>query len=233
MLRVEDVTVRFGDTVAVDRATLEVTDGDRVAVLGPSGSGKSTLLRAIGGLEKLETGRVLWDDVDLHGTPPHRRHFGFMFQGYALFPHMNVADNVAFGLRMENRPAAEVRERTEEVLKWVGMEEFAERSVENLSGGEQQRVALARTMAPNPRLLMLDEPLGSLDRTLRERLIVEVTDLLEGAGTTALYVTHDHGEASTFADRVALMREGHIVQVGSMGDLRRNPVDDWVTDFLA
>lgn len=233
MLRVEEVTVRFGDTVAVDDATLEVADGERVAVLGPSGSGKSTLLRAIGGLEKLETGRILWDGVDLDGTPPYRRHFGFMFQGYALFPHMNVADNVAFGLRMENRPDPEVHERTEQVLEWVGMKAFAERSVENLSGGEQQRVALARTMAPNPRLLMLDEPLGSLDRTLRERLIVEVTDLLEGAGTTALYVTHDHGEASTFADRVALMREGHIVQVGSMEDLRSNPVDDWVKDFLA
>lgn len=232
MLRVEDVTVRFGDTVAVDRARLEVDDGERVAVLGPSGSGKSTLLRAIGGLEELDTGRVLWDGVDLDGTPPHRRRFGFMFQGYALFPHLNVADNVAFGLRMENRPSEEVRQRTKEVLAWVGMAGFRGRSVENLSGGEQQRVALARTMAPHPRLLMLDEPLGSLDRTLRERLIVEVTELLEEAGTTSLYVTHDHDEASTFADRIALMREGRIVQVGTMEQLRRSPADDWVADFL-
>ncbi|MFP3916026.1 MAG: ABC transporter ATP-binding protein [Actinomycetota bacterium] len=232
MLQVEDVTVRFGETVAVDHAHLEVADGERVAVLGPSGSGKSTLLRAIGGLEKLETGRILWDGSDLDGIPPHRRQFGFMFQGYALFPHMNVEENVSFGLRMEERPPREVAERTREVLDWVGMGSFARRSVERLSGGEQQRVALARTLAPRPRLLMLDEPMGSLDRTLRERLLVEVTELLEGAGITALYVTHDHAEASTFADRIALMRAGRIVQAGTMEDLRQHPADDWVADFL-
>lgn len=233
MLQVENVTVRFGDTVAVDRVDLEVADGERVAVLGPSGCGKSTLLRAIGGLEHLETGTISWDGADLAGVPPHRRRFGFMFQGYSLFPHLTVGGNVSFGLRMEHRPAEEIAERVAEVLEWVGLEGFADRSVENLSGGEQQRVALARTLAPEPRMVMLDEPLGSLDRTLRERLIVEMTELLEKAGTTALYVTHDHDEADAIADRVAIMRAGRIVQVGPMARLRSAPADDWVADFLS
>ena len=232
MLTVDDVTVRFGDLRAVDGASLEVGDGERVAILGPSGSGKSTLLRAIGGLEKLDAGRILWDGVDLAGVPPHRRRFGFMFQGYALFPHMTVGENVAFGLRMEGRHPNEVRSRVAEVLEWVGLSGFDRRSVDNLSGGEQQRVALARTLAPDPRLVMLDEPLGALDRARRERLIVEMTDLLDRAGTTALYVTHDHDEAAHFAHRIALMRKGRIVQVGKMEELRRNPVDEGVADFL-
>lgn len=233
MLQVEKVTVRFGETVAVDRVDLEVADGERVAVLGPSGCGKSTLLRAIGGLEHLDTGTISWDGVDLAGVPPHRRRFGFMFQGYSLFPHLTVGGNVAFGLRMEHRPAGEIADRVAEVLEWVGLEGFADRPVENLSGGEQQRVALARTLAPEPRMVMLDEPLGSLDRTLRERLIVEMTALLEKAGTTALYVTHDHDEADVIADRVAIMRAGRIVQVGPMAKLRSAPADGWVADFLS
>lgn len=232
MLTVDAVTVRFGELRAVDGASLEVGDGERVAILGPSGSGKSTLLRAIAGLEKLENGRILWDGVDLAGVPPHERRFGFMFQGYALFPHMTVGENVAFGLRMQGRDAAEIRSRVAQVLEWVGLAGFDHRTVDNLSGGEQQRVALARTLAPDPRLVMLDEPLGALDRALRERLIVEMTDLLARAGTTALYVTHDHDEAAFFAHRVALMRQGRIVQIGTMEELRRNPADDWVADFL-
>ena len=232
MLQAHDVTVRFDATVAVDHVDLEVEDGERVAVLGPSGCGKSTLLRAIAGLEELATGVVRWDGEDLAGVPPHRRRFGFMFQGYSLFPHLDVGDNVAYGLRMEGRPPAETAARVTEVLEWVGLAGFERRSVENLSGGEQQRVALARTLAPEPRLVMLDEPLGALDRALRERLIVETTELLERAGTTALYVTHDHDEAAAIADRVALMRAGRIVQVGPMTRLRSAPADPWVADFL-
>lgn len=232
MLAVDNVTVVFDEVRAVDQTSLEVGDGERLAVLGPSGSGKSTLLRAIGGLERLESGSVRWDGADLQGVPPHRRRFGFMFQGYALFPHMTVGENVSFGLRMEDRPPDKIAARVTEVLEWVGMIDFAPRSVENLSGGEQQRVALARTLAPNPRMVMLDEPLGALDRTLRERLIVEMTELLDRAGTTALYVTHDHAEAATFADRIALMRQGRIVQLGTMEELRRSPADDWVKEFL-
>lgn len=232
MLEVENVTVSFGETVAVDHADLDVGDGERVAVLGPSGCGKSTLLRAIGGLETLDTGTIRWDGVDLAGTPPHERRFGFMFQGYALFPHLSVGKNVSFGLRMQDLPHQELEERVSQVLEWVGMSGFADRSVERLSGGEQQRVALARTLAPNPRLVMLDEPVGALDRTLRERLIVEMTELLEQAGTTVLYVTHDHEEAATIADRVAVMRAGQIVQVGPMPQLRSNPANEWVKSFL-
>lgn len=232
MLEVSDVTVSFGDLVAVDRADLSVEDGERVAVLGPSGSGKSTLLRAIAGLETLDSGTVSWDGQALDGIQPHRRRFGFMFQGYVLFPHMTVGENVAFGLRMDDRAPAEISDRVEEVLTWVGMEGFADRGVDRLSGGEQQRVALARTLAPRPRLIMLDEPLGALDRTLRERLLTEMTELLERAGTTTLYVTHDHDEASAIADRVAVMRSGRIIQVAPMDELRRAPADDWVADFL-
>ncbi len=232
MLQVTNATVRFGDTTAVDDVTLQVADTERVAILGPSGSGKSTLLRAIGGLDHLDEGSVAWDGQDLTGVPPHRRRFGFMFQGYALFPHMSVRQNVAFGLRMEHRDHSEVTTRTDEVLSWVGMSDFADRSVEALSGGEQQRVALARTLAPEPRLVMLDEPLGALDRALRERLIVEVTDLLRQAGTTSLYVTHDHEEAAVFADRIALLHSGRLVQSGTLDELRHAPADEWVADFI-
>ncbi len=231
MLEIENVTVRFGDKIAVDRFSLRVEDGERVAVLGPSGSGKSTLLRVVAGLETPVSGQVMWDGTDLAGTPPHRRRFGLMFQGYALFPHMTVHDNVAFGLRMAQRPREEVERRAAEVLSWVGMSELAGRSVENLSGGEQQRVALARTLAPDPRMVMLDEPLGALDRALRERLLVEMRDLLEG--TTALYVTHDQDEARIFSHRIALMRDGRLIQVGTPYELRSDPSDDWVAEFFS
>lgn len=231
MLEIEDVTVRFGDKVAVDHFSLAVEDGERVAVLGPSGSGKSTLLRVVAGLETPARGRVMWNGADLAGTPPHRRRFGLMFQGYALFPHMTVRDNVAFGLRMAQRSQEEVEQRVAEVLSWVGMLDLAERSVENLSGGEQQRVALARTLAPDPRMVMLDEPLGALDRALRERLLGEMRHLLEGI--TALYVTHDQDEASMFSHRIALMRDGRLVQVGTPDQLRSSPANDWVAEFLA
>lgn len=233
MLNIDNITVRFDDTVAVAEASLTVADGERVAVLGPSGCGKSTLLRVVAGLERPESGTVTWDGDDLGDTPPHLRRFGLMFQGYALFPHMTVAENVAFGLQMDNVSAPETAARVAEVLSWVGMADMADRSVEYLSGGEQQRVALARTLAPGPRLVMLDEPLGALDRSLRERLITEITDLMERDGTTALYVTHDHDEARVFADRIALMRSGRIVQVGPWSDLVAHPADPWVSDFLS
>ena len=232
MLSVENVTVRFGDLAALDGASLEVGRGEVVAVLGPSGSGKSTLLRAIAGLEKMETGRITFDGKDLDGMPVHERNFGFMFQSYALFPHLTVADNVAFGLRMKNAPGPELRARVEEVLGWVGLERFSTRRIDRLSGGEQQRVALARTLAPRPSLVMLDEPVGALDRMLRERLVEDIGRLLDMEGAAAIYVTHDHDEALAISDRVAIMRAGRIVQSGPYSDLVAAPADAWVAEFL-
>ena len=232
MLSVENVTVRFGDLTALDGASMEVGRGEVVAVLGPSGSGKSTLLRAIAGLEKIEAGRITFDGKDLDGMPVHERNLGFMFQSYALFPHLTVADNVAFGLRMQNAPEPELRARVEEVLGWVGLGRFSRRRIDRLSGGEQQRVALARTLAPRPSLVMLDEPVGALDRMLRERLVGDIGRLLDMEGAAAIYVTHDHDEALAISDRVAIMREGRIVQSGPYSELIAGPADPWVAEFL-
>jgi thiamine transport system ATP-binding protein len=232
MLMIENVTVRFGDVVALDRVSLEVSPGEVVAILGPSGSGKSTLLRVIAGLEPIENGKIRFDGKDLEGMPVHQRGFGLMFQSYALFPHLTVADNVAFGLRMRNATDRELRERVEEVLGWVGLERLAGRRVDRLSGGEQQRVALARTLAPRPPLVMLDEPVGSLDRMLRQRLVEDIGRLLELQEASALYVTHDHDEAMVISDRVAIMRDGRVVQSGPYPQLAAAPADRWVAEFL-
>jgi len=232
MLVVEDVTVRFGEKAALDGASLGVGAGEVVALLGPSGSGKSTLLRAIAGLETLDAGRILFDGKDLAGVPVHERGFGLMFQSYALFPHLSVADNVAFGLRMKNAADDEIGARVEEVLGWVGMEQLAARRVDRLSGGEQQRVALARTLAPRPPLVMLDEPVGALDRMLRERLVEDIRGLLDREGAAALYVTHDHDEAKLISDRVAVMRDGQVVQSGPYETLTADPATPRVAEFL-
>lgn len=231
MLSVRDVTKRFGGKVAVDGASLDVAD-ETVAILGPSGCGKSTLLRVIAGLERPEQGDVRWDGVDITDTPVHLRDFGLMFQTFALFPHRTVGQNVAFGLEMRAVDDTERRRRVAEALTWVGMDGFADRRIDGLSGGEKQRVALARTLAPRPRLVMLDEPLGSLDRLIKDRLISDIADLLEETGTPAIYVTHDHDEARFIADRVALMRDGRIVQMGPWDELRNDPADEWVQRFL-
>ncbi len=232
MLVVEKVTVRFGEKAALDGASLEVGAGEVVALLGPSGSGKSTLLRAIAGLETIESGRILFDGKDLAGVPVYERGFGLMFQSYALFPHLTVADNVAFGLRMKNAAADEVQGRVSEVLGWVGLERFALRRVDRLSGGEQQRVALARTLAPRPPLVMLDEPVGALDRMLRERLVEDIGGLLDREGAAALYVTHNHEEAKVISDRVAVLRDGRVVQSGPYPTLAAAPATPWIAEFL-
>ena len=232
MLQVDSVTVAFDGTKALDSASLDVADGEIVTVLGPSGSGKTTLLRVIAGLQVPDAGRVLLDGIDLAGVPPHRRGVGLVFQDHALFPHRDVFGNVAFGLRMRSDSTDVIETRTAELLALVGLAGLEDRSVGTLSGGEQQRVALARALAPEPRILLLDEPLGSLDRRLRDRLLDDLERLFDELGVTAVYVTHDQTEAFTLGDRVAVMRDGHVVQVATPDELWSHPLDEDVARFL-
>jgi ABC-type Fe3+/spermidine/putrescine transport system ATPase subunit len=231
-LALQDVYKSFGPTRAVDGVSFEVPEGEIVALLGPSGCGKSTVLMLVAGLEQPDRGEVLWDGKSLRDIPPHRRGFGLMFQDYVLFPHMNVFDNIAFGLRMGTMDKRAVQGRVAETLELVGLPDFGERDVNTLSGGEQQRVALARAIAPQPRLLMLDEPLASVDRTLRERLMVELRQILRRMRQTALYVTHDQEEAFALADRVVLMRAGQVEQTGRPQEIYRQPASLFVARFL-
>jgi thiamine transport system ATP-binding protein len=232
MLRVEDVTVRFDGKAALDGITLDVAEGEVVTVLGPSGSGKSTLLRVIAGLQRPDSGRVLLDGEDLAHVPPHRRGIGLVFQDHALFHHRDVGGNVAFGLRMRGDPSQEIERQVRELLDLVGLAGYERRSVATLSGGEQQRVALARALAREPRVLLLDEPLGSLDRRLRDRLLEDLEQLFDEVTATALYVTHDQAEAFALGDRVAVMREGRVVQTGTPDALWSQPADEDVARFL-
>ena len=206
--------------------------GETVCLLGPSGSGKSTILRIIAGLEQADSGEVAWDGQSLTDTPTHQRNFGLMFQDYALFPHLDVFENVAFGLRMKKMPQDEVALRVAQVVRQVNLTGFEKRRVTELSGGEQQRVALARALAPRPRLLMLDEPLGALDRALRESLLDELRAILHHAGIPAIYVTHDQREAFTLADRIILLHNGEIAQAGTPPEVFAKPADGWVARFL-
>ena len=230
MLELREVTVRFDNTAALAGIDLSVANGEVVCMLGPSGSGKTTMLRAVAGLEPLADGAILHNGRDLAGVPPHRRDVGLMFQDHALFPHRDVLANVAFGPRV--RGAADAAARAREMLELVGLAGFDSRRIDQLSGGEQQRVALARSLAPAPSLLMLDEPLGSLDRELRERLAVELRDLFTRLGLTAVFVTHDHDEAFAIGDRVAVLRGGRIEQIDPPVDLWRRPRTEFVARFL-
>ena len=232
MLRTEGLEVRFGGRLVLDGATFDLAAGETVALLGPSGCGKTTFLRAVAGLQQLDRGRVLLDGQDVTRMPPHRRGIGLMFQDHALFPHRDVAGNVAFGLRMAGVPAGTIARRVEELLELVGLAGTNRRAVETLSGGEQQRVALARALAPSPRVLLLDEPLGSLDRPLHERLLEELAELFERLSLSVVYVTHDVAEAFALGDRVALMRAGRIVQAATPDELWARPADEWSARFL-
>jgi thiamine transport system ATP-binding protein len=232
MLKVEGLTAAYGDEVALHDVDLEVPDGELICVLGPSGGGKSTLLRVVAGLEEPRAGRVSLDGRDLSGVPAHERGVGLMFQDYALFPHRDVAGNVAFGLRMQGLRGAETSARVRDLLELVGLPGAERRPVSQLSGGEQQRVALARALAPRPRLLMLDEPMGSLDRALRERLPEELRTIFDELGLSVIYVTHDQDEALSVADRVVLLADGGIVADGTPEELWTHPPTAWTARFL-
>ncbi|MDK1475122.1 ABC transporter ATP-binding protein [Streptomyces sp. 549] len=231
-LLLEAVTVRFGDRAVLDGVDLDVGEGQIVCVLGPSGSGKSTLLRVVAGLQTPDAGRVLLAGRDQHDVPAHRRGLGLMFQDHQLFPQRDVGGNVAFGLRMRGVDRGRRDKQVAALLDMVGLPGAERRAVASLSGGEQQRVALARALAPEPGLLMLDEPLGQLDRHLRERLVVELRQLFGRLGTTVLAVTHDQGEAFALADRVVVMRDGRIAQSGSPLEVWQRPADAFVARFL-
>ena len=231
-LRVAGARVTLGGHAALAGVELDVERGTIVALLGPSGSGKSTLLRAIAGLERLDAGSVTLGGRSLAGVPPHRREIGLMFQDDALFPHRDVAANVAFGLRMKGVPRADAGTRVAELLALVGLAGREHRTVGSLSGGERKRVALARALAPAPRVLLLDEPLGALDRPLHDRLVAELRELFEEIRQTALYVTHDVAEAFAIGTHVAVMREGTIVQVATPERLWAAPADAWVARFI-
>ncbi|MEY8042108.1 ABC transporter ATP-binding protein [Saccharopolyspora cebuensis] len=231
-LRVSGLSVRYGAVTAVSDVDFEVADGEVLALLGPSGCGKSTLLRAVAGLESPSAGEIRWDGADLARVPVHRRRFGMVFQDGQLFPHRDVAGNVEFGLRMRGADRARRRERVAELLALLGLDGYERRRATELSGGEAQRVALARALAADPALLLLDEPLSALDRTLREQLAVDLARLLAADDATAIVVTHDHDEAFTLADRVAIMTGGRFRQVDTPQRLWQHPADEEVATFL-
>ena len=232
VLHIESLGVCFDGERALDDASLDVTRGEIVTVLGPSGSGKTTLLRVVAGLQPPDLGRVLLDGEDLADVPPHRRGVGLVFQDHALFPHRDVFGNVSFGLRMRGDSPQAIEARTTELLELVGLVGLERRTMGTLSGGEQQRVALARALAPEPRVLLLDEPLGSLDRRLRDRLLDDLGRIFEELGSTAIYVTHDQTEAFTLGDRVAVMRAGRVVQAATPDELWAHPHDADTARFL-
>ena len=232
LLDVIDINRDFNGIFALEGVNLSLEAGNLLCLLGPSGCGKTTLLRIIAGLEKTDSGIVKFDGQDLSRIPPHRRGFGMMFQDFSLFPHKNVYENVAFALQLKKESPKQIRRRVVEMLHLVGLEGFELRDVNRLSGGECQRVALARSLASEPRLLMLDEPLGSLDRALRERLLVDLYRIIKQIGVTTLYVTHDHAEAFTVADLVAVMNNGRVAQVDKPETLYRHPANEYVARFL-
>src|SRR5690348_5475434 len=231
-VRISHVTKKFGDFVAVDDVSLDIRRGEIFCLLGGSGSGKTTLLRMLAGFEMPSGGRICIDGEDMSAVPPYERPVNMMFQSYALFPHMNVEKNVAFGLEQEQLGREEIRRRVAEILEIVQMSPYAGRKPHQLSGGQRQRVALARALAKRPKLLLLDEPLAALDRKLRERTQFELLNIQERLGITLIVVTHDQGEAMTLATRMGVTDRGRIVQVGTPAEIYEAPVNRFVADFI-
>jgi putrescine transport system ATP-binding protein len=232
LLRIEGLTKRFADFAALDQLWLDIYPSEFFALLGPSGCGKTTLLRLIAGFERPNAGRILLDGVDLASVPPHRRPVNMMFQSYALFPHLSVAANVAFGLKQEGLPRQEIARRVVDMLALVKMEKFGARKPHELSGGQRQRVALARSLVKRPRVLLLDEPLAALDKKLRDATRFELMELRRELKLTFVIVTHDQGEAMIVADRIAVMDRGRLVQVGAPAEIYERPNSRWVADFV-
>ncbi|MCP3890574.1 MAG: ABC transporter ATP-binding protein [Desulfobulbaceae bacterium] len=232
ILEVSQLSNSYAGKPLLQNVSFSLKKGDILCLLGRSGSGKTTLLRLIAGLEQGQSGTISFDGNDIYATPPHKRGFGMMFQEYALFPHKNVAENIAFGLEMKKLPAEQKRAQVKKMLDLVGLSGFGTRRIDELSGGEQQRVALARSLAPEPRLLLLDEPLGSLDRTLRDRLTMEIRQILKSIGVTAVFVTHDQVEAFSVADKIAVLQSGKLGQFDSPEQLYRYPANREIAKFL-
>ncbi|WP_351078188.1 polyamine ABC transporter ATP-binding protein [Shewanella sp. CAL98-MNA-CIBAN-0140] len=232
LLRIDRVSKLFDDVRAVDDVSLTINSGEIFALLGGSGSGKSTLLRMLAGFEKPSEGRIFLDGVDITDLPPYERPINMMFQSYALFPHMTVEQNIAFGLKQDKMPKADIEVRVKDMLKLVHMEKYGKRKPHQLSGGQRQRVALARSLAKRPKLLLLDEPMGALDKKLRTQMQLEVVDILEAVGVTCVMVTHDQEEAMTMAGRISIMHDGWIAQTGSPMDIYEAPASRMVAEFI-
>jgi len=232
LIRFRNVTKRFGDFVAIDDLTLDIFEQEFFALLGPSGCGKTTMMRMLAGFETSSQGVIELAGQDIGPVPPNKRAVNMMFQSYALFPHLSVWDNIAFGLRRTDMPKPDVQARVDEMLKLTRLERFAQRKPHQISGGQRQRVALARSLAKAPKLLLLDEPLGALDKKLRQETQFELMDIQETTGTTFVIVTHDQEEAMTVASRVAVMDEGRLIQVSTPADLYEWPKSVYVADFI-
>lgn len=231
-LQIKDIVKTFGDNYAVDHVTLNIEKNEIFALLGSSGSGKSTLLRMLAGMETPSQGQIILDGEDITKLQPYDRPINMMFQSYALFPHMTVEQNIAFGLKQDKLPKEEIAERVQEMLRLVQMTKYAKRKPHQLSGGQQQRVALARSLAKRPKLLLLDEPLGALDKKLRQQTQLELVNTLEKVGATCIMVTHDQEEAMTMASRIAIMSDGQLMQVGTPSDIYDYPNSRFTAEFM-